>query len=139
VCKRLWGDPIVEHHGEFFDFGPVRFEPKPVQRPWPPLLVGGESDAALRRAARSADGWIAMEHSIESLKPRVSVLRSMRDDYGRGPITVTVGASVAGDDDLERWADAGVDRLIVAPWSRSREAVDGLRRLAERVGLAPPL
>ena len=54
VVKRLWSEPVVEHHGEFYDFGPVAFEPKPVQKPWPRLHVGGESDAALapRRAAR---------------------------------------------------------------------------------------
>ena len=57
VCKRLWSEEVVEHHGEFFDFEPVMFEPKPVQKPWPPIHVGGESEAALRRAARDADGW----------------------------------------------------------------------------------
>jgi hypothetical protein len=79
-----------------------------------------------------------MEHTIESLRPRLSVLQSMRRDYGGGPMTVTVGATVAGPDDLARWTHAGVDRLIVAPWARSREAIDGLRRLAERVDLGPP-
>jgi hypothetical protein len=44
---------------------------------------------------------------------------------------------VTSQDDLCRWEDAGVDRLIVSPWARSREAVDGLRRFAERVGLEP--
>ena len=51
VCKRLWTEETISHHGEFFSFDEVAFEPKPVQKPWPPILVGGESKAALRRAA----------------------------------------------------------------------------------------
>jgi len=66
VCKALWTETEVEHHGEFFDFDAVAFEPKPVQRPYPPILVGGESDAALRRAVRHANGWIGMAHTPES-------------------------------------------------------------------------
>ena len=48
VCRRLWSEDVVEHHGRWFDFGPVMFEPKPVQRPGPPLHVGGDGAAALR-------------------------------------------------------------------------------------------
>ena len=65
VAKRLWSEATVEHHGEFFDFAAVAFEPKPFQKPWPPILVGGESTAALRRAAQLGDGWIGMGHSFE--------------------------------------------------------------------------
>ena len=53
VCQRLWSDSVIEHHGENFDFGPVMFEPKPVQSPWPPMHIGGDGAAALRRAALS--------------------------------------------------------------------------------------
>lgn len=135
VCRRLWTEEIIEHHGEFFDFEPVMFEPKPVQRPRPPVLVGGESHAALRRAARLGDGWIGMDHTLESVAPRVEKLRAWRRDAGGGPVSVTVGGPVAGPGDVERWQEAGVDRLLVAPWSRSREAAGGLRRFAELVGL----
>jgi len=60
ICKRLWSEEFVEVHGEFFDFAPVCFEPKPLQRPWPPLHAGGESPRALRRAAMHCDGWIGL-------------------------------------------------------------------------------
>ena len=141
VCQRLWTEPVVEHHGPFFNFAPVMFEPKPVQRPWPPLLIGGESEAALRRAARLADGWIGMQHTLESAANAVQRLSALRREAGRGnvPLIVTIGADVTGPQDLARWEAVGVDRIIVAPWTRSPEAVDGLQRLAERVGLAPPL
>jgi probable F420-dependent oxidoreductase len=139
VCKRLWTEAAVEHHGDFFDFGPVAFEPKPVQRPWPPLLIGGESDAALRRAARSADGWIGMAHTLETAPRRLDRLRKLRADAGRGgePFEVCFGAPVASRDDVTRWEDLGVTRLVVSPWARSKVAVDGMRRFADMVGLTP--
>jgi hypothetical protein len=59
----------------------------------------------------------------------------MRASYGRSEsrFEVSVGGPVASRDDVHRWEDAGVDRLIVSPWARSREAVDGLERFAELV------
>ena len=133
VCKRLWSEEVVEHHGEFFDFGPVMFEPKPVQRPWPPIHVGGESNAALRRAARSGDGWIGIYHTIESIHRPVQQLKELRDEAGRANerFEVTVGGDVRDHDDVARWEEAGVDRLILAPWQRSKDAIEGMRRFAE--------
>ena len=70
VCRRLWSEATVTHHGEFFSFDEVVFEPKPVQQPGPPILVGGESKAALRRAARLGDGWLGMGHTFETAAER---------------------------------------------------------------------
>jgi probable F420-dependent oxidoreductase len=139
VCKRLWTEPEVEHHGEFFSFDAVAFEPKPVQRPWPPILVGGESEAALRRAARACDGWIGMSHSFESAAERIAALRGHLADAGRGgaPFDVCLGGSVTSRDDVARWRELGVTRLVVAPWTRSTEAVPALERFADLVGLEP--
>jgi probable F420-dependent oxidoreductase len=137
VCKRLWTEPEVEHHGEFFDFDPIAFEPKPVQQPWPPILVGGESDAALRRAARAGDGWLGMAHTPETVGAPIARLRELLADVDRDPATfeVCIGGPVATADDLRRYEDLGVTRLLVAPWRRSHEAIDGLRRFADLVGL----
>ncbi|MEY2422785.1 MAG: hypothetical protein QOI95_2852 [Acidimicrobiaceae bacterium] len=133
VCRRLWTDEVIEQHGEFFDFGPVMFEPKPVQKPHPPVIVGGESGAALRRAARFGDGWVGMDHTIESAADAVAKLRSLREAAGRAdlPFEVTVGGPVRSEDDIGRWEEAGVDRLICSPWRRSPDAVDGLRAFSE--------
>src|SRR5262245_17997298 len=135
VCKRLWSEPVVEHHGRFFAFPPVAFEPKPVQKPWPPIHVGGESEAALRRAASAADGWYGLVHDVESAAARVRRLRELRREAGRERerFEVTLGGEVRAPDDLRRWQDAGVDRLVVSPWRRSSEAIDALRRYAELV------
>jgi probable F420-dependent oxidoreductase len=131
VCTRLWTEPAVEHHGEFFDFAEVAFEPKPVQRPRPPVLVGGESAAALRRAAWLGDGWIGMGHTVESAPAQIARLVALRADGPRAgePMQVCVGGAIRSRDDVARWEDVGVTRLIVAPWRRSPEAVDALERL----------
>jgi len=134
VCKRLWTEEVVEHHGEFYDFAPVMFEPKPVQKPYPPILVGGESEAALRRAARDCDGWVGLGHTAESVAEPIAKMRSIREECGRGdePFQVVCGGSFESRDDLERWEAAGVTRLIIAPWERSKVALDGLRRFADK-------
>lgn len=136
VCRRLWTEEVVEHDGEFFRFPPVMFEPKPVQRPHPPVLVGGESRAALRRAARLGDGWLGMGHTPESAAARIADLRALWREAGRaGEPEVVLGGAVTSRDDVDRWEALGVTRLIVSPWARSREAVDGVRRFADLVGL----
>jgi len=134
VCRRLWTEEVVEHHGAFFDFGPVMFEPKPVQKPHPPIHVGGESEAALRRAA-CHDGWCGLDHTPASARRRAERLRALRAEAGRegARFEVSVGGSVASRDEAARYQEAGVDRLIVAPWTRSREALEGLRRFADRL------
>ena len=136
VCTRLWTEAVIEHHGEFFDFAPVAFEPKPVQQPRPPVLVGGESRAALRRAATLGDGWIGMGHTFESAAEQVARLAGLRRAAGRDhvPFQICLGAPVASRQDVARWEDLGVTRLIVSPWSRSPDAVEALTRLAELVG-----
>jgi probable F420-dependent oxidoreductase len=135
VCRRLWTEEVIEHHGEFYDFGPVRFEPKPVQRPCPPIHIGGESEAALRRAARVGDGWYGLAHSVESAAPLVSRLRELRREAGREGerFEVSLGGRNREPTEIERWEEAGVDRMVVSPWKRSAECIDGLRRYAEKI------
>ena len=132
VCTRLWREKEVEHHGEFFDFPKTAFEPKPVQQPLP-IVVGGDAPASLRRAARFGTGWYPMNHSLEALPASIAKLAGLREAAGRaGRVEVTVHFPVDGPADVERCAAAGIDRVIVAPWKRSSEALDGLKRFAER-------
>ena len=139
VCKRLWTEPEVAYDGEFFRFDAVAFEPKPMQQPWPPILIGGESGAALRRAARAGDGWIGMGHTFESAAAPIARLRELRGEYGRDAASfqICLGGPVTSADDVQRWDELGVSRLIVSPWRRSPEAIDGMRRFADLVGLEP--
>ncbi|HIF63826.1 MAG TPA: LLM class F420-dependent oxidoreductase [Deltaproteobacteria bacterium] len=135
ICKRLWSDDVIEHHGEFYDFEPVQFEPKPVQKPHPPILIGGESPPALRRAARVGNGWVGLDHTPDSCAEPIAKLAQLRAQYGREdePFELVCTGRIENLDDVRRWEDAGITRLIVAPWDRSRGAIDGMRRLAEQV------
>ena len=78
ICRRLWSEDVVEHHGEFFDFAPVMFNPKPVQQPQPSLLIGGDGAAAKRRAALVGDGWLPMNHSLEQLPGALAEINAQR-------------------------------------------------------------
>lgn len=136
VCRRLWSEPVVEHHGRFFDFGPVAFEPKPVQQPHPPVHVGGVSEVALRRAVSVGDGWIGMNSTPGELEEKVARLESLAAAAGRRrPVEVTVGGRARSTDDLERWRDAGCSRLIIGDLGRSSEALSTLERRADELGV----
>jgi probable F420-dependent oxidoreductase len=137
ICNRLWSEREVEHHGEFFDFGPVMFEPKPVQQPRPPVHVGGDGPAALRRAATMADGWVPMNHELAELPAAAARMAELRERHGvPGTVEITFGATPATAAELEAHADAGVDRLIVRPWKRTSDAIESLRSYAALM-LAP--
>ena len=132
VCKQLWTEETISHDGEFFSFADVVFEPKPVQKPWPPILVGGESKAALRRAARLGDGWIGMGHTFESAEPQIAFLRERLVDLNRDhtAFQIVLGGSVRDSDDVARWESLGVTRLIMSPWTRSPQCIEGMRSFA---------
>jgi probable F420-dependent oxidoreductase len=131
VCRRLWTEPIVEHHGEFYDFPAVGFEPKPVQSPLP-IAIGGESRGALDRAVRLADGWLGMRHTLATATRQVARLRRLEHDLERAghPVRVTVVGELTDAQPLAAWEAAGVDRLIVHPWRTSRDAIESITRLA---------
>jgi alkanesulfonate monooxygenase SsuD/methylene tetrahydromethanopterin reductase-like flavin-dependent oxidoreductase (luciferase family) len=132
VCRRLWTEAAVEHSGEFYSFPAVSFEPKPVQRPHPPIHIGGESPVAMRRALKY-DGWIGGHHTVESAP--VTVAR-LRQQMTRTPpcagFEITVAAEPGTEEAVPQWRHLGLDRLIVAPWTRSAGALEGLAAFAAR-------
>ncbi|GAB5450165.1 MAG: TIGR03619 family F420-dependent LLM class oxidoreductase [Halioglobus sp.] len=137
VCKRLWTEASVQHAGEFYAFDAVRFEPKPVQRPHPPIHVGGASDAALRRVARHAQGWYGIGYTPESIAPVLARLRKALRAENRDleDIEIITGGAARNREELARWEAVGVTRLVVTPWERGSEAVAALERFAEMAQL----
>lgn len=97
-----------------------------------PVLIGGETDAALRRLARHGDGWIAMEHSPETYARVMPRMQQALETAGRDPasVTTTVVGSAGSPGDLSRWAELGVDRLIVTSWSEGENPLAGMERFA---------
>jgi probable F420-dependent oxidoreductase len=133
VCRRLWTDEVIEHHGTHFDFGPTAFEPKPVQQPLP-LHIGGDGPAALRRAATIGAGWMPMNQTLETLPATAARLRERAEEAGRTtPVELTITTSASTRAELDQLAEAGVTRAIVHPWKRSSEALDAVSRFADEV------
>ena len=140
VMRMLWSGEWVEHHGEFYDFDKVEMNPAPTAPV--PILVGGLSEAALRRAARN-DGWISDSQSTADLAQACVTLRQYRQEAGTSdrPFTVVGSASDAADvDGYKRLEEAGVDVLLTWPWvfytgfkSDAQERIDGIRRFADDV------
>jgi probable F420-dependent oxidoreductase len=137
ALRALWTEAEPSFAGRYVSFGPLKFEPKPVQKPHPPIVFGGESAAALRRAAALGDGWYGVGHTPASARVQVERLRALLDETERADrpfeVTVSHGGGELSADDAARYADAGVHRVVALPWRRAREAEDGLQRLAERV------
>jgi alkanesulfonate monooxygenase SsuD/methylene tetrahydromethanopterin reductase-like flavin-dependent oxidoreductase (luciferase family) len=137
ALRALWTESEPEWHGRYVDFGPVKFEPKPLQRPHPPIIFGGESDAALQRAALLGDGWYGVGHTPASAAQQVARLRALLAEAGRAEapfeMTVSHGRFELDSDTVRAFEAAGVDRVVALPWRRGREAEEGLRRLADRV------
>ena len=140
VMRKLWTGEVVEHHGEFFDVPPLEMLPAPSAPV--PVLVGGTSDAALRRAARN-DGWVSDLHTIEELAAIRQRIEGFREEYDRTEVPFSMYGSARDAWDLDgyrRVHDAGVTHLITMPWYFYAGAdadlagkVDGIERFAEDV------
>jgi probable F420-dependent oxidoreductase len=117
VMAKLWTGDMVEHHGRFYDFEPVQMSPAP-NRPIP-VICGGDSDAALRRAAR-LDGWFGADtYQPEVLMPILDTLGRYRAHSERAgqPFEILVGLGVPPTVDLlRRLADRGVTGFVNVPW-----------------------
>lgn len=136
ILTRLFTEDRVSYPGPHYDMPEVGFAPTPVQRPRPPFLIGGESPAALRRAALRGDGWYGGSGSSERI---AGVVEQLRADAGRtGPFEISCLLGWGEGYDADRvaaYAAAGVDRLVVTPWTRSREALEATERFAAAAGL----
>ena len=76
AIKALWTEEPAEYHGKYVDFAPSYQRPKPVQKPHPPILIGGDSDATVRRIIRHEAGWISNPLPIEHLSRRIDQIRA---------------------------------------------------------------
>jgi probable F420-dependent oxidoreductase len=122
ALRVLWRDEAPEFEGRFTKFSGVDVRPLP---PGPvPVLVGGDSDRALRRAATIGDGWIGLDYKEDRLLERLEVLRRLREEAGRtaGPFEIIAAVRARPDPAMhERLAAAGVTGLIAVPWLSTRK------------------
>ena len=139
VMDALFTEERPEFHGRFYDFPASGFEPRPLQRPRPPLLIGGSGRAALRRAVDVGDGWFGGSPSPDRAAETITDMHERRLSTGRAPLEITLltGWGSGFDADLTAaYERAGVDRLVVTPWSSSRAAREGIEAFAAAAGLS---
>lgn len=116
VLRKLWTGEVVEHHGEHFDVPALEMLPAPAAHV--PIVVGGVSEAALRRAARN-DGWVSDLHTIDELADIRRQIDGYRAEYGRSDEPFAMYGSVKDAWDLDgyrRAFNAGVTHLVTMPW-----------------------
>jgi len=117
VMKALWTEQVSEYHGELYDLPACSMFPKPVQTPHPPIHVGGESDAAMRRVARHGQGWFSFNRLPDDLPEPLGRLDAALAAEGRtrADITLTVCPyfNQTTPELVAAYAEAGVDRLVV--------------------------
>ncbi len=134
AMKELWTKEQAEFHGRFVDFPPVYCDPKPVQKPHPPVLLGGAAQNLFRRIVGWADGWIPSNATPEQIRAGRASLDELAEAAGRDPASIQVTAfNVAADTEtLKQMAEAGADRAIVMlPDARGAGALDEVDKLAE--------
>lgn len=129
AMRALWSDGLSEFSGKTVTLQPCHFNPKPIQKPHPPIYFGGESDAALRRVARLGDGWYGYDLDPEQLQQKLVSLDAALAAAGRnrrdiqlvvGPNRHPVNAST-----LAAYAAAGVDHLVVPVFAANVEKLAG--------------
>jgi probable F420-dependent oxidoreductase len=127
AMRELWTQERAEFHGEFVNFDPVFAWPKPVQRPHPPIYVGG-GEKAFPRVARLGDAWLANSVPAEELGPQIERLRALANR----DVPVTVYAVPGDPAQIEGYMRLGVERvLFYLPTLPEQETLEHLDRLAD--------
>lgn len=141
VMTRLWEDPVSNHDGEFWTLREARAYPKPAQQPHPPIYVGGDTDAALRRIVRLGAHWLPVAMSPDRLAARRADLATLLEPTGRSVsdvrITATADRDTVGPDHVGAFAEAGAEQMLLSLRLRETEdtVVDAVNRLADSYGL----
>lgn len=124
AMREIWTAEEAEYHGEFAGFDPIWSWPKPVQRPHPPVLVGGNGPGAEDRVLDFGEQWLpqyGLLTGVGELKRRVVSLRQRAADAGRGPIPITLFDAAPERGLLDEFAAAGVDRCLLALQDRTAD------------------
>lgn len=133
----VWSQERPAYHGRFFSFEGVQAHPQPSQRPHPPIVMGGASSAAYRRAVQAASGWYGFNLDLETTAQHLVGLREAAEQYARPPgaraLEISVTPPRAVDvESAKQYADLGVHRLILNPPRHLDE--EALVHFVENVG-----
>jgi alkanesulfonate monooxygenase SsuD/methylene tetrahydromethanopterin reductase-like flavin-dependent oxidoreductase (luciferase family) len=133
--KEIWTKTKAEYHGDMIDIPEMMTWPKPVQKPHPPILVGGAFPHAARRAVRYGDGWCPIGgRPGASPLDTLQQFRKMARDAGRGELPVTLFNPPEDAGELARWGDMGIARAVVMlPSDAKPDILPVLDRWAELI------
>jgi probable F420-dependent oxidoreductase len=125
AMKALWTQEEAEFHGQFVNFDPVWLYPKPKQKPYPPILLGGETDHTIKRVVEFCDGWFPRAPGGFDPRSAVARLHQAASTAGRDPATlsITVFNVPADAATLASYRDAGIDRVLLEAPDRPRDDV----------------
>ena len=163
ALKVLWTEEQPSYAGEFVSFPPVHSNPKPHQRPHPPIVIGSggattDNSRVLKRVARLADGWLPLDIGPEQMAKELAELRRLCEENGRSfdalDISLILASPALGIDSASgqkksakaedlagQYAEAGVGRIVVLPWGLSTSAAldfQSMEMLAAGLGSNPP-
>ena len=138
AIRSIWSDEQPAYSGKFVSFAGVAARPRPVQQPNPPIVIGGHSPGAFRRAIARGNGWYGFALDLDNTKRCLEGLRAAEQASERpaelGTLELSITPAVPLDrDTVRRYEDLGVDRLI--PLSNERSP-DGLVEFIEKLGAA---
>lgn len=133
VMKSLWCDEVSSFEGRYYSIKAAYQNPKPVQQPHPPIIFGGESDAALRRVATVGQGWYVFNLTPDTMEERLAYLNERLQEAGRTLDDVLIYASphpsVRDIKDMQRFEALGVKQMILPVMAAK---MDNLKERAAR-------
>ena len=119
ALKELWTKDEAEYHGQYYDFSPVYCNPKPVQKPHPPVLLGGNAKNVLQRVAKWGDGWLPNRATPDQILESKKILEALEAERGREPGSLTISvfgqAPETSRQQVEDFLNAGA--LRVSAWA----------------------
>jgi probable F420-dependent oxidoreductase len=137
AMQAIWTQDEAEFHGQFVDFDPILLWPKPVQVPYPPVLVGGSGPLSLRAAAEYGDVWMPEVEEVAEFEAQLTDVRRLCEEAGRPGLEVTAFAWEPEERLMARCAELGVNRFTT--WAPIQDLaallslLDSYARIAEQV------
>ena len=141
AMKELWTKDEAEYHGRYYDFPPVRSNPKPVQKPHPPIFLGGSAKNVFKRVVEWGDGWMPALPSLVELEQGRAKINELAAQAGRDPSSIEIHAFGRPGQFRDREAitdlgHAGADRVTV--WLEQTEGTGALAEIDEIARLVLP-
>ena len=137
ALKELWTKEEAEYHGKYYDFPPVKMYPKPLQKPHPPILIGGMAKRVFNRIVEVGDGWLPNRVTPEEVQNGKSKIRSLCAESGRNPddISITIYGQSPDKQLITDFINAGADRVVVSPkyYETVEEMTNELESIAQSV------